>query len=67
MRYQFEPGDERGALNLVDRDAVRRGLASAARGTVISLAQPVRAGATPIAAMRTEPVHFMSRDGGESG
>ncbi|MGJ6968514.1 cyclase family protein [Streptosporangium sp. G11] len=65
MRYRFELGDERGALNLVDERAVRRGLDSASRGTVIPLAQPIRAGAAPIAAMRTPPVHFMSRDGGD--
>ncbi|MQA17103.1 MAG: cyclase family protein [Pseudonocardiaceae bacterium] len=65
MSHQFEPGDERGALNLVDADAVRRGLASVAQGGVIPLAQPIRAGAVPIAGMRTEPVHYMTRDGGD--
>ncbi|HEY1971696.1 MAG TPA: cyclase family protein [Pseudonocardia sp.] len=65
MDYRFGVGDERGALNLVDTDAVRRGLASAAAGTVIPLAQPIAPGAAPIAGMRTPPVHFMSRDGGD--
>ena len=65
MPNRFAPGDERGALNLVDRPAVQRGLASASQGTVIPLAQPIGAGNTPIAGMRTPPVHFMSRDGGD--
>lgn len=65
MSGRFGPGDERGALNLVDGEAVRRGLASAALGTVIPLAQPIGAGSAPIAGMRTPPVHFMSRDGGD--
>jgi kynurenine formamidase len=65
MHYRFGDGDERGALNLVDADAVRRGLASGGGGSVVSLAQPIRPGAVPIAGMRTPPVHFMSRDGGD--
>jgi kynurenine formamidase len=65
MKYRFGPGDERGALNLIDEQAVLRGLASAGKGTVISLAQPIRAGAVPLAGMRMPAQHFMSRDGGD--
>lgn len=65
MHYRFADGDERGALNLVDRAAVRRGLASAGGASVVPLAQPIGGAAVPIAAMRTPPVHFMSRDGGD--
>lgn len=63
--YERDAHDERGALNLVDSAAVRRGLATVTDGTVISLAQPIRPGALPIAGMRNPPMHIMHRDGGD--
>lgn len=57
--------DERGALNLVDAQAVRRGLTAARRGEPISLGLPLRSGQGPIAGMRAPMQHFMTRDGGD--
>jgi len=57
--------DERGALNLVDEVAVRRGLASVRHGRPISLGLPVRAGAAPRAVIRPDVQHLMLRDGGD--
>jgi kynurenine formamidase len=62
---RWGPDDERGSLNLIDGDAVRRGMAAAARGQPISLGLPMRSGQGPIAGMRSPMQHFMSRDGGD--
>jgi kynurenine formamidase len=62
---RWGPDDERGALNLVDGEAVRRGLAAVTRGQPISLGLPMRSGQGPIAGMRSPMQHFMSRDGGD--
>jgi kynurenine formamidase len=57
--------DQRGALNLVDEAARRRGLEAATRAVPISLGLPVGTGVAPHAALRPEPQHFMVRDGGD--
>ncbi len=61
----FGSDDERGALNLVDADATRRGLACASSGQVVSLSLSTAPGAAPIAGMRVPMQHFMARDGGD--
>ena len=61
----FGSADERGALNLVDAEATRRGLACASTGQVISLSSPMQPGASPVAPMRAPVQHFMARDGGD--
>lgn len=62
---RWGPDDERGALNLVDGEAVRRGLSAARSQRVVSLGLPLRSGGGPIAGMRAPMQHFMSRDGGD--
>lgn len=57
--------DERGALNLVDPAAVRRGLQSVHQGVPISLGLPLRHGQGPVVPMRQPVQHFMTRDGGD--
>lgn len=57
--------DERGALNLVDADAVRRGIACVRTGEVLSLAAPIRPGAGSTVVGRPPVQHFMLRDGGD--
>jgi kynurenine formamidase len=63
---RFGPDDERGAANLVDSAATRRGIAAAGLGRVVPLAMPILnndrgAGAD----MRSPPQHFMTRHGGD--
>lgn len=65
MTYTFGAHDERGALNLVDPDATRRGAACVRTGQVVPLSLPMRPGEGPIAPMRTPLQHFMRRDGGD--
>jgi len=57
--------DERGALNLVDEAAVRRGLTAVCRGRPVSLGLPVGPGAAPHASIRPDVQHLMFRDGGD--
>ncbi len=56
--------DERGALNWIDGDVVRRAAALVASGRVISLAQPISA-RMAIPPARPRLSHFMARDGGD--
>lgn len=62
---RWGPQDERGALNLVDDAAVRRGLAAVTRGTTVSLGLPLRSGQGPVAGFRAPVQHLMTRDGGD--
>jgi kynurenine formamidase len=62
---RWGPEDQRGSLNLVDADAIRRGTATVQRGESITLGLPMRSGQGPIAGMRAPMQHFMSRDGGD--
>jgi kynurenine formamidase len=57
--------DERGAANLIDADAVRRGLAAVRDGRPISLAAPIVANRGFGLVGRPDPQHFMLRDGGD--
>jgi kynurenine formamidase len=57
--------DERGAANLVDADAVRRGLAAVQDGRPISLAAPIVANKGFGVVGRPDPQHFMLRTGGD--
>lgn len=56
--------DERGALNLIGPDQVRRATALVRTGRPISLAQPLSDG-TPVPPHRHRMMHFMGRDGGD--
>jgi kynurenine formamidase len=56
--------DERGALNLLDADAVRRAAALVRCGTVVALGQRLDP-RTPMAAGRPQLTHYMTRDGGD--
>src|SRR5262249_11513223 len=51
--------DERGALNLLDGAAVRRGLAAARRGEVVPLGLPVQARHVPVMPPRPPVLHAM--------
>lgn len=62
---RWGPDDERGSLNLIGPDAVRRGLAAVRRGEPVSLGLPMISGKGPLAAMRQPMQHFMLRDGGD--
>ena len=62
---RWGPGDERGSLNLIDGEAVRRGITAVRWGEPISLGLPMRSGRGPIAGLRSPMQHFMSRDGGD--
>jgi kynurenine formamidase len=57
--------DERGALNLVDETARRRGLDAVSQALPISLGLPVETGASPRALIRPDVQHLMLRDGGD--
>jgi len=56
--------DERGALNLIGPEQVRRAAALVRTGQVISLAQPLSP-KTPVPKHRAGVQHFMGRDGGD--
>jgi kynurenine formamidase len=56
--------DERGALNHIDAEAVRRAAALVSSGQVISLAQPLSP-RTPFPPHRAGMQHFMGRSGGD--
>jgi kynurenine formamidase len=57
--------DERGALNLLDARAVRRGLEAARRGQVIPLGLPVQARQVPVLPPRPPVLHTMLVDGAD--
>jgi kynurenine formamidase len=57
-------GDERGALNHIDTEVVKRAAALVSSGQVISLAQPLSA-RTPSPPHRAGMQHFMGRSGGD--
>ena len=57
--------DERGAVNLVDFDAIRRGTAAVKHGRTFPLGQDVREHGAPILNGRPPCLHFMSLDGGD--
>ena len=56
--------DERGALNFIGPDEVRRATALVRSGEVLRLAQ-LLSSKTPVPAHRCGLQHFMGRDGGE--
>ena len=56
--------DERGALNHIDPEAVKRAASLVVSGLVISLAQPLSA-RTPFPPHRAGMQHFMGRSGGD--
>jgi kynurenine formamidase len=56
--------DERGALNHIGPDTVRRAAALVRTGQVVSLAQPLSP-RTPVPKHRAGVQHFMGRDGGD--
>ncbi|HEY5017967.1 MAG TPA: cyclase family protein [Streptosporangiaceae bacterium] len=62
---RWGPGDELGALNLLGRPEVLRGLAAVRDGTVLSLAAPIVSGQGYGIAGRPAPAHYMLRDGGD--
>lgn len=62
---RWGPEDERGALNLIGPEAVRRGMAAVRTGETVSLGLPMIPGRGPLAAMRQPMQHFMLRDGGD--
>ena len=62
---RWGPDDERGALNLIGPEAVRRGMAAVRTGESLTLGLPMIAGKGPLAAMRQPMQHFMARDGGD--
>lgn len=57
--------DERGALNLLDADAVRRGLAAAREGRVVPLGLPVQSRRVPVLPPRPPVLHTMLVDGAD--
>lgn len=61
---RWGPDDERGALNLVGPEQVKRAAALVRTGRVISLAQPFSP-RTPVPRHRAPMQHFMGRDGGD--
>jgi len=56
--------DERGALNQIGPEQVRRAASLVKSGRVISLAQPIT-DKTPVPAQRQPVMHLMNRDGGD--
>jgi kynurenine formamidase len=62
---RWGPDDERGALNLVDETARRRGLAAVRSAVPVSLGLPVGPNAAPHAGIRADTQHLMLRDGGD--
>jgi len=62
---RWGPDDERGALNLVDDAATRRGVSAVVHHRPISLGLPVATGAAPLADIRPDVQHVMLRDGGD--
>jgi kynurenine formamidase len=61
---RWGPEDERGALNLIDAEAVKRAAALVSSGQVVSLAQRLST-RTPFPPHRAGMQHFMGRSGGD--
>ena len=61
---RWGPEDERGALNFIGPDQVRRAACLVRSGQVVSLAQPLSP-RTPVPKHRAGLQHFMGRDGGD--
>jgi kynurenine formamidase len=61
---RWGPEDERGALNHIGTDQVRRAAALVTTGQTVSLAQPLSP-RTPVPKHRAGIQHFMGRDGGD--
>ncbi|WP_428339035.1 cyclase family protein [Mycobacterium sp.] len=57
--------DERGSLNLLGAEQIRRGIAEVRDGTVVALAAPIRGGRGFGVVGRPAPAHYMIRDGGD--
>jgi kynurenine formamidase len=57
--------DERGAVNLLDDNAIRRGISEVREGRSFSLATPIVANRGFGVIGRPDPQHFMLRDGGD--
>jgi long-chain acyl-CoA synthetase len=57
--------DQRGALNLVDGEAMRRGASMVRDGRLYRLGQQIRESNVPMMDGRPSPQHFMSFDGGD--
>jgi long-chain acyl-CoA synthetase len=57
--------DQRGALNLVDGEAMRRGASMVREGRLYRLGQDIRESNVPMMDGRPSPQHFMSFDGGD--
>jgi kynurenine formamidase len=57
--------DQRGALNLLGAEQVRRGLSAVRSGEVVSLAAPIHSGRGFGVVGRSAPQHYMVRDGGD--
>jgi kynurenine formamidase len=56
--------DEKGALNRITPEATLRGIGTVKTGTSLSLAISLDAKG-PVAGMRSQPQHYMTRDGGD--
>lgn len=61
---RFGADDERGAVNLITPEAVRRAVGLVRTGQVIPLGQPMSP-KTPVPGHRAPMQHFMDRDGGD--
>lgn len=57
--------DQRGALNLMNADTIRRAMSIVSQGQVFSLGIPLGSRETPIVPPRSGVVHLMSVDGGD--
>jgi kynurenine formamidase len=62
---RWGPDDELGALNLLGRAEVLRGVATVREGTVLPLAAPIAFGRGFGIVGRPAPAHYMVRDGGD--
>jgi len=62
---RWGPEDERGALNRITPDVVKRAVATVESGQPLSLAVPMAPGQGPIFAGRQPLQHFMTRHGGD--
>lgn len=65
-RSNWGADDERGARNLIDEAATKRGLASVRSGRTIGLGIEIKGGSRgPAPPMRAEVQHYMTRHGGD--
>lgn len=66
MTHNWGPQDERGALNLIDRSATLRGIASVQTGEVLELGIEIVGGSRgPASPIRPPAQHYMLRHGGD--